>query len=104
MKNFNLSLFLGCCVIGISIIISGILISSNLPGTTLVPSNLAVTTSNSESGFKDFLSEYEVAGFLSINTEDVFNLIASGEFDTLSTKIGDSYVFSKVGLEAWMNE
>jgi hypothetical protein len=104
MKNFNLSLFLGCCVIGICIIISGIIVSNNLPDTTHVPSNLAVTTSNSVSEFKDFLSEYEVAAFLSISSDDVSNLIASGEFDAFGTKIGDSYVFSKVALEGWMND
>ena len=34
MKNFNLSQFLGCCVIGISIVIAGWLISKELPNTT----------------------------------------------------------------------
>ena len=34
MKNFNLSQFLGCCVIGISIVIAGWLISKDLPNTT----------------------------------------------------------------------
>ncbi len=104
MKNFNLSLFLGCCVIGICIIISSILVSNNLPDTTHVPSNLAVTTSNSVSEFQDFLSEYEVAAFLRISSDDVSNLIASDEFDAFGTKIGDSYVFSKVALEGWMND
>ncbi len=103
MKNFNLSFFLGCCVIGICIIVSGKLVSNNLPDTTLVPSNLNVTTSNSVSEFKDFLSENEAAAFLSISSDDVSNLIESGEFITFGTKIGDSYVFSKVALEGWMN-
>lgn len=44
-----------------------------------------------------------VAAFLSITSADVSNLIASGEFDAFGTKIGDSYVFSKVALEGWMN-
>ena len=44
MKNFNLSQFLGCCVIGISIVIAGWLISKELPNTTQVPSNLSVMT------------------------------------------------------------
>ncbi|NLB42132.1 MAG: helix-turn-helix domain-containing protein [Clostridiales bacterium] len=104
MKNFNLSVFLGCCVIGISIIISGILVSNNLPETTQVPSNLAVTTSSSVSEFADFLSQYEVSAFLKVSDEDVSDLIASDEFDKVGTKVGDSYIFSKVALEAWMNE
>lgn len=104
MKNFNLSLFLGCCIIGISIIISSIVVAKNLPSTTHVPSSLSVTTSNSVSEFKDFLSESEVAAFLSIDNKDVSELITSGELDAFTTKIGDSYVFSKVALEGWMND
>jgi len=44
-----------------------------------------------------------VAAFLSISSDDVSNIIASGEFDAFGTKIGDSYVFSKAALEGWMN-
>lgn len=104
MKKFNLALFLGCCVIGICIIISAKLISNNLPGTTHVPSSLYVTTSDSVKEFRDYLSEYEVAAFLSISSEDASNLIASGEFDSFGTKIGNSFVVSKVALEVWMND
>lgn len=104
MKKFNLALFLGCCVIGICIIISAKLISNNLPGTTHVPSSLYVTTSDSVTEFRDYLSEYEVAAFLSISSEDASNLIASGEFDSFGTKIGNSFVVSKVALEVWMND
>lgn len=103
MKNFDLSLFLGCCVIGGSMIISSIVISKNLPGTTFVPSNLSVTTSKAIPEFKDFLSEYQIAAFLSITNEDVSKLIASGELDAFAIKIGDSYVFSKHALEGWIN-
>lgn len=103
MKKFNLALFLGCCVIGVCIVISANIISTNLPGTTHVPSSLYVTTSDTVSEFKDYLSVYEVAAFLSISSEDASNLIASGEFDTFGTKIGNSFVVSKIALEGWIN-
>lgn len=104
MKNFDLSLFLGCCIIGSSIIISSIIISKNLPATTHVPSDLSITTSNAVPEFTDFLSESQVGAFLSISDEDVSTLITSGEFNSFATKIGDSYVFSKLALEGWMND
>ena len=52
-KNFDLSTFLGCCVISIGIIIAGWLISRELPDTTHVPSSLAVTITDSGYGFKN---------------------------------------------------
>ena len=104
MKNFNLALFLGCCVIGICITISGVLISNKLPETPHFPANLSVTTASSQTEFEDFLSEYEVAVFLKISQEDLTKLIVSGELDPYCTKINDTYVFSKVALEGWMND
>lgn len=104
MKKFNLSFFLGCCIIGICIIISSLLISKSLPISTPFPADIAVTTSDDAAEFKDYLSEYEVAAFLSISSDDVSKLIESGEIDAYGTKIGDSYVFSKVALEGWMND
>lgn len=44
--------------------------------------------------YKEFLSEYEVADFLSISSEDVTKLIESGELLAYGTNIGDSYVLA----------
>lgn len=102
-KNFNLSLFLGCCVISIGIIIAGWFISKELPETTHVPSNLAVTTVNSEYGqFGEYLSEYQLAAYLGITNEDVTTLINSGELAGVSTKLGANYVFIKSKVDEWM--
>ena len=49
-KNFDLSLFLGCCVISVGIIVAGWLISKEMPDTTKVPSSLAITTTDSAYG------------------------------------------------------
>ena len=46
-KNFDLSLFLGCCVISVGIIVAGWLISKEMPDTTKVPASLAITTTDS---------------------------------------------------------
>lgn len=102
-KNFDISLFLGCCVISAGIIIAGWLISKELPETTHVPSSLAVTTTDSAYGqFGEYLSQYEVAAYLGITDEDVASLIKSGELDGVSTKLGANYVFLKSKVDEWM--
>lgn len=102
-KNFDLSLFLGCCVISLGIVIAGWLISNALPGTIHVPSNLAVSVTDTEYGqFGEYLSKYEVAAYLGITDEDVTTLIKSGELDNISTKLGENYVFVKSKLDEWM--
>lgn len=106
-KNFDLSTFLGCCVISVGIIVAGWLISKELPDTTHVPSSLAVSTSNSTNGqFGEYLSEYQVSAYLGITNEDVTALIESltktGELDSVSTKIGANRVFVKSKLDGWM--
>ena len=102
-KNFDISLFLGCCVISAGIIIAGWLISKELPETTHVPSSLAVTTTDSAYGqFGEYLSQYEVAAYLGITDEDVASLIKSGELNGVSTKLGANYVFVKSKVDEWM--
>ncbi len=102
-KNCDISLFLGCCVISAGIVISGWLISKELPDTTHVPSSLAVTTTDSAYGqFGEYLSQYEVAAYLGITDEDVTSLIKSGELDGVSTKLGANYVFVKSKVDEWM--
>lgn len=102
-KSFDVSLFLGCCVISIGIIVAGWLISKELPDATHVPSSLAVTTTDSAYGqFGEYLSKYEVAAYLGITDEDVTSLINSGELDGVSTKLGANYVFVKSKVDEWM--
>lgn len=106
-KNFDVSLFLGCCVISVGIIVAGWLISKELPETTKVPSNLAVTTNSSTYGqYGEYLSKYEVAAYLGITDEDVNSLVESliktGELNKISTEIGANRVFIKSKLDEWM--
>ena len=104
MKNFNLSQFLGCCVIGISIVIAGWLISKELPNTTQVPSNLSVMTQTQDERYGNYLSKYEVAAYLGITDEDVDKLFTSGELDGTYTMAGANYIFSREKLDEWVEK
>lgn len=104
MKNFDLSQFLGCCVIGISIIVAGWLISKELPNTTHVPSNLSVMTQTQDGQYGNYLSKYEVAAYLSITDEDVDELFSSGELDGTYTVAGANYIFSRDKLDEWVKK
>lgn len=104
-KNFDLSLFFGCCAISAGIIVAGWLISKEMPETTEVPSSLAVTTTDSKYGeFEEYLSKYELAAYLGITDDDVTSLINSGELKEVSTKLGANYVFVKDAVDKWMAE
>lgn len=102
MKNFNLSQFLGCCVVSIGIVVAGWLISKELPNTTQVPSNLSVITQTQDEIFGKYLSKYEVAVYLRITDEDVDKLFNSGELEGTYTLAGAKYVFSREKLDEWI--
>lgn len=102
MKNFNLSQFLGCCVINVGIMIAGWLISEELPDTTYVPSTLSVMTQTQDEMFGDYLSKYEVAAYLGITEEDVDQLFHAGELKGTYMKAGANYVFSRAKIAEWI--
>lgn len=102
MKIFNISQFLGCCVISIGIIIAGWLISKELPNTTHIPSNLSVVSQTQDELYGNYLSKYEVAAYLRITDEDVDKLFHSGELEGTYTVAGANYVFSREKLDEWV--
>ena len=105
MKNFDLSHFLGCCVIGASIVAAGWLIGRELPDTPHIPSNLSVTSSGfreKDESFGKYLSEYEVAAYLSITDEDVELLLSQGELEGTYLSAGSSRMFSREKLDEWV--
>lgn len=104
MKSFNLSQFLGCCVISVGIIVAGWFISEELPDTTQVPSSLSVVTKTMDELYGNYLSEYEVAAYLHITEEDVDKLLGSGELEGTYTVAGASYVFSREKLDEWVKK
>ena len=102
MKNFNLSQFLGCCVIAVSIIIAGSYISGEIPDTTQVPNSLYVETQNQYEQYANCLSESDVAEYFNIGVEDVYELLNSGELDGTYTMVGERYIFSREKLDEWV--
>ncbi len=104
MKNFNLSQFLGCCVISVGIVVAGWLISQELPDTTRVPSSLSVTTKTMDELYGNYLSEYEVAAYLSIAEEDVDALLRTGKLDGTYMVAGESLMFSREKLDEWVKQ
>lgn len=102
MKNFNLSQFLGCCVISIGIIIAGWLISEELPNTTQVPASLSVVTKTMDELYGNYLSKYQAAAYLNIADEDIDKMLNSGELDGTYTMAGASYIFSREKLDEWV--
>lgn len=102
-KNFNFALFFGCCVISIGIVIAGLLISTNMPDAALMPRNLSVTTSDGAPVFREYMSDYEAAGFLTLDADELMAFIQSGELNDTFTVIQGHYVFSKEKLTQWIN-
>lgn len=100
MKNFNLSLFLGCCIISIGIVIAGLLIAYHLP--PVISGSFSGTITDGTPQFGDYLSEYEASAFLSMNTNDFIIFIQSGELQGTYTVIQGNNVFSKEKLSQWV--
>ena len=103
MKNFNLALFLGCCVIGISLVISGYIIASNIPEIPNIPTSISLSNVG-EKEFGEYLSLYGASLYLSVSESDILALINSGELEYCGVKIGDSYVISKSSLDSWLEQ
>lgn len=104
MKNFNLSQFLGCCVISIGIVVAGWLISEELPNTTQVPSVLSVTSQTQGEQFGNYLSKYEVAAYLGITDDDVNKLFNAGELKGTYVEAGASCIFIREKLDEWVEK
>ncbi|MBQ7299910.1 MAG: hypothetical protein IJW77_08725 [Clostridia bacterium] len=107
MKNFDLSLFLGCCAIAFGIVIAGKTISAELPNTTQVPSSLSVVTqTEGEKEFGKYLDKYEACDYLKLYKfrKDVDELLESGILDGTYTMVDDTYIFSRQKLDEWVEE
>ncbi len=102
MKNDGLLKFLGDCMIAVAIIAAGCIIAFHLPDTTRIPSSLNVNTQSGQAQFGDYLSRYEVAGYLGISSDEADQLIDSGAMDSAIYKIGDTYIISKSALQKWV--
>ena len=103
MKNDGLLHFFGNCVLGVAIIIAACIIAFHLPDTTQVPSSLSVDTRNGQIQFGDYLSRYEIAEYLGIDSDEADRLIESGAIDSAIYKVGETYIISKQALSELVN-
>ena len=80
-QSFNTALFLGCCIMALSILISSIVIANNLPNSLHgnLHGNLTGTFIDGGDSFREFMSEWEAARFLGLWHEDLESIIESGE-------------------------
>lgn len=104
MKNFNISLFLGCCVISVGIIVAGFLISNSIPKRYEFPNNLTVTLSPEADTSKEYMSSYQAADYLAIDINDFTALIVSGKLDGTFVEVEGKQVFSREMLSKRFNE
>jgi len=100
MKNFNLSLFLGCCVISIGIIVAGFVIANQLP--PVISGSFSGYVTDGTQQFGEYMSEYEASAFLGMITDDFIEFVQSGELKGTYTVVQENYVFSKDKLAEWM--
>ncbi|MCL2773175.1 MAG: hypothetical protein FWD71_07470 [Oscillospiraceae bacterium] len=100
MKNFNFSLFLGCCVISIGIIIAGIIVGNHLP--PVISGNFSGSIADGTQQFDEYLTAYDVERFLKITDDDLNTLIQSGELKGTYTIIQGHNVFSRDKLSEWI--
>lgn len=103
MKGKDFFDFAGCCVIAVAIIIAGYMIASKIAQIPKFPENLSVSTHDNSQQFGDYLTVYDVAGYLGISSEDASDLIDSGKLDAAIYKNGGIYIISKQALQEWIN-
>ncbi|MBR5136468.1 MAG: hypothetical protein IKV30_00390 [Clostridia bacterium] len=101
MKNSGVATFLGSCVIGISIIVAGYLISEELPETTQVPGYISVDLEDQGEQFDNYMDKYDVARYLGIYSDDIDELLSSGELEGTYFVVGDSYIFIRDKIDEW---
>ena len=108
MKNLNISLILGCCIISVGIIISGVLISNSIP--SMMSGSFSGSLMSGGYNYGDYLDEYDAAAFLlmyedSSNMVDIDSfrkLVGSGDLNWTFTTINGNKVFSKEKLALWL--
>ena len=102
MKNSGIATFLGSCVIGISIIVAGYLISEELPETTQVPGYISVDLEDQGEQFDNYMYKSDVARYLCVYEDDIEELLSSGELEGTYFVVGDSYIFIRDKIDEWV--
>ena len=88
-KSFNVALFLGCCTIALSIVITGQAIAQRIPDSLYgnLNGSFSGTLMDSNNGYssREFMSDWEAASFLMLSIDELEYIIESGEFDGMYT-------------------
>ena len=95
LQNFNTALFLGCCVVALSIFATGHVIASRLPHSLHgnLHGSFSGTLTDGAGSFREFMSEWEAADFLLMSHEEFERIIQSGELEgTYTTFQTERYV------------
>jgi hypothetical protein len=79
--KFNWALFLGCCVIALSIYSAGGRIATRIPHSLHgnLHGNFSGTLTGNNDSFQEFMSEWEAARFLGMSRDEFTNIVATGE-------------------------
>ena len=80
-QNFNMALFLGCCMVALSILVAGLVIARQIPDSLhgSLHGSFSGTLIDSGGSFREFMSEWEAANFLMISDRELERIIESGE-------------------------
>ena len=109
MKNINISMLLGCCIISIGIIIAGTIISNSEP--PVIQGSFGGSLMSSDKGIPDYFDDYAAASFILCTFKDepfrmdmdaFEKLLQSGDLDWTYTTVNGKKVFSKEKLSLWL--
>lgn len=98
-------LFIGILILGISMIVSSIILSKSIKKQTQLNGTLngTLTMNDSYNIDNDILQTYDAGAMLGYNESDLIRDIENGKLEGLPcTKIGGHYIFSKKALEEWI--
>ena len=82
-QTFNWALFLGLCIVALSIFITGRIIAINIPNSLhgSLHGNFSGTLMDGSNPSREFMSEWETARFLMMSYEELELIIESGELN-----------------------
>ena len=98
-QNPNMALFYGCCIIALGIVIAGLVIARQIPDVMhgSLHGSFSGTLIDGGGSQREFMNEWEAAGFLSMTIEQFRSLVESGE-------LGGTYAVFQVEQYVWDHE
>jgi len=95
LQKLNWALFLGCCVVAISIFAAGQAIANRLPHTMHGNFSGSLTSHASfDSSDREFMSDWQAAAFIGMSWEEFESIVESGE-------LSGTYTAFQVERQVW---